>query len=84
MDNGVQSMNGYPGGGQYGGLESSNGGGEETNGVAASNGEQASEGPKYSDINLILDQILDMSGQNIDEAQVKKILVSCKRGFSME
>lgn len=73
MDNGVQGMNGgYPGG-QYGGLESTNGGAEETNGVATNNSEQQSEGPKYSDINLILDQILDMSGQNIDEAQVREL-----------
>ena len=28
------------------------------------------EAPKYSDINMILDQILTMSDQNIDEAQV--------------
>ena len=70
MDNGtIHGMNGA-----YGnafGIESGNsdGAGAETNGVqAVENG--AGEGPKYSDINLILDQILTMSDQNIDEAQV--------------
>ena len=71
MDNGtIHGMNGA-----YGNAfvkESGNtdtGGGAETNGVqAGENG--AGEGPKYSDINLILDQILTMSDQNIDEAQV--------------
>ena len=70
MDNGtIHGMNGA-----YGnafGMESGNtdGGGAETNGVqSVENG--SGEGPKYSDINLILDQILTMSDQNIDEAQV--------------
>ena len=73
MDNGtIHGMNGA-----YGnafGIESGNsdGVGAETNGVqAVENG--AGEGPKYSDINLILDQILTMSDQNIDEAQVLRI-----------
>ena len=46
----------------------------ETNG-----GGEAGEGAKFSDINLILDQILTMSDQNIDEAQVFKII-----SFSLE
>ena len=73
MDNG--GMHGMNGGYQAGpgagyGLEqaATNGGGQveaETNG-----GGEAGEGAKFSDINLILDQILTMSDQNIDEAQV--------------
>ena len=56
------------------GLEqaATNGGGQveaETNG-----GGEAGEGAKFSDINLILDQILTMSDQNIDEAQVAQTL----------
>jgi len=80
MDNGtIHGMNGA-----YGnafGMESGNtdtGGGAETNGVqAGENG--AGEGPKYSDINLILDQILTMSDQNIDEAQARKHTLNCHR-----
>ena len=57
-------MNGYQGGGGYN-MEAAqpNGNGrlEEAEG----------EAPKYSDINLILDQILSMSDQSVDEAQVK-------------
>ena len=30
------------------------------------------EGPKYSDINNILDQILNITDQSLDEAQVDK------------
>ena len=61
------------------GLEqaATNGGGQveaETNG-----GGEAGEGAKFSDINLILDQILTMSDQNIDEAQVFKTI-----SFSLE
>ena len=75
MDNG--GMHGMNGGYQAGpgagyGLEqaATNGGGQveaETNG-----GGEAGEA-KFSDINLILDQILTMSDQNIDEAQVLRI-----------
>ena len=58
-------MNGYQGGGGYN-MEAAqpNGNGrlEETDG----------EAPKYSDINLILDQILSMSDQSVDEAQVRQ------------
>ena len=69
---------GYQPGPGYG-LEqaATNGGGQveaETNG-----GGEAGEGAKFSDINLILDQILTMSDQNIDEAQVFKII-----SFSLE
>ena len=65
MDNGgLHGMNGYQGGGGYN-MEAAqpNGNGrlEEAEG----------EAPKYSDINLILDQILSMSDQSVDEAQVK-------------
>ena len=42
------------------------------NGVV--DGQQGSEGegPKYSDINNILDQILNITDQSLDEAQVDK------------
>lgn len=80
MDNGtIHGMNGA-----YGnafGMESGNtdtGTGAESNGVqAGENG--GGEGPKYSDINLILDQILTMSDQNIDEAQARKHTLNCHR-----
>ena len=67
MDNGgLHGMNGYQGGGGYN-MEAAqpNGNGrlEEAEG----------EAPKYSDINLILDQILSMSDQSVDEAQVKSL-----------
>ena len=76
MDNGgLHGMNGYQGGGGYN-MEAAqpNGNGrlEEAEG----------EAPKYSDINLILDQILSMSDQNIDEAQVeqaRKQTLNCHR-----
>ena len=66
MDNGsIHGMNGSYGNNAFGNTD----GGAETNGVqTVENG--SGEGPKYSDINLILDQILTMSDQNIDEAQV--------------
>jgi hypothetical protein len=48
-------QNGYPG---YPGLGAEQGGGE-------------GEGAKYSDINSILDQILNITDQSLDEAQVR-------------
>merc|ERR1719450_1690760 len=48
--------------------------GEETEG----------EAPKYSDINLILDQILSMSDQNIDEAQVEQARKQTLNGHRMK
>ena len=76
MDNGgLHGMNGYQGGGGYN-MEAAqpNGNGrlEEAEG----------EAPKYSDINLILDQILSMSDQSVDEAQVeqaRKQTLNCHR-----
>jgi len=50
-----------------------------TNGQGEENGGGESEGPKYSDINMILDQILTMSDQNIDEAQARKHTLNCHR-----
>jgi hypothetical protein len=49
-------QNGYPG--YPGGLGAEQGGGGE------------GEGAKYSDINSILDQILNITDQSLDEAQV--------------
>ena len=68
-------MNGYQGGGGYNmepAQPNGNGRLEETEG----------EAPKYSDINLILDQILSMSDQSVDEAQVeqsRKQTLNCHR-----
>merc|ERR1719305_210326 len=68
-------MNGFQGGGGYN-MEAAqpNGNGrlEDAEG----------EAPKYSDINLILDQILSMSDQSVDEAQVeqaRKQTLNCHR-----
>ena len=76
MDNGgLHGMNGYQGGGGYNmepAQPNGNGRLEETEG----------EAPKYSDINLILDQILSMSDQSVDEAQVeqsRKQTLNCHR-----
>ena len=67
----IHNMNGGYQGGGYG-LEQTN-----TNGQGEENGGE-SEGPKYSDINMILDQILTMSDQNIDEAQVLVAFIKLK------
>ena len=72
MDN--STMHGMNGG--YGatfGLEGNTNGGAGDGGTETNGENGAGEGPKYSDINLILDQILTMSDQNIDEAQVLRI-----------
>jgi hypothetical protein len=53
-------QNGYPG--YPGGLGAEQGGGGE------------GEGAKYSDINSILDQILNITDQSLDEAQVIVVL----------
>jgi pre-B-cell leukemia transcription factor 1 len=37
------------------------------------------EGPKYSDINNILDQILNITDQSLDEAQARKHTLNCHR-----
>ena len=65
MDNGgLHGMNGFQGDGYNMEAAQPNGNGrlEEAEG----------EAPKYSDINLILDQILSMSDQSVDEAQVRQ------------
>ena len=75
MDNGgLHGMNGFQGGGYNMEAAQPNGNGrlEEVEG----------EAPKYSDINLILDQILSMSDQSVDEAQVeqaRKQTLNCHR-----
>ena len=67
MDNGtIHNMNGGYQEGGYGMEQQGNTNGGQTE----ENGDTNNEGPKYSDINMILDQILTMSDQNIDEAQV--------------
>jgi len=50
-----------------------NGGGQENNGGAT--GGQ----PQYSDINQILDQILNITDQSLDEAQARKHTLNCHR-----
>ena len=52
-----------------------NGGGQENNGGAAGPGGQ----PQYSDINQILDQILNITDQSLDEAQARKHTLNCHR-----
>ena len=42
--------------------------------VAEAGGGQNGSGPNYSDINQILDQILNITDQSLDEAQVRYIL----------
>merc|ERR1712110_752849 len=42
-------------------------------------GTQEGEGPKYSDINNILDQILNITDQSLDEAQARKHTLNCHR-----
>lgn len=37
------------------------------------------EGPRYSDINLLLDQILNITDQSLDEAQARKHTLNCHR-----
>ena len=37
------------------------------------------DGPKYSDINTILDQILNITDQSLDEAQARKHTLNCHR-----
>ena len=41
--------------------------------------EPENEGSKYSDINAILDQILNITDQSLDEAQVRNILGCLER-----
>ena len=44
------------------------------------NGENVeNEGPRYSDINLLLDQILNITDQSLDEAQARKHTLNCHR-----
>ena len=44
------------------------------------NGENVeNESPRYSDINLLLDQILNITDQSLDEAQARKHTLNCHR-----
>ena len=52
-----------------------NGGGQENNGGAGGPGGQ----PQYSDINQILDQILNITDQSLDEAQARKHTLNSHR-----
>lgn len=49
--------------------------------VAAASGgaDQNGSGPNYSDINQILDQILNITDQSLDEAQARKHTLNCHR-----
>jgi len=67
-------QNGYQG---YQGME-----GQQASSPAPSNGtsvEGDGDGPKYSDINTILDQILNITDQSLDEAQARKHTLNCHR-----
>jgi len=67
-------QNGYQG---YQGMD-----GQEASSPAPSNGnsvEGEGDGPKYSDINTILDQILNITDQSLDEAQARKHTLNCHR-----
>merc|ERR1712110_1018096 len=52
-----------------------NAGGNGAVGDAGQNG----SGPNYSDINQILDQILNITDQSLDEAQARKHTLNCHR-----
>ena len=83
MDNGgLHNMNGYQGGVQGVPGYNMDPNSAPVNGNGRVGEEAEGEAPKYSDINLILDQILSMSDQNIDEAQVeqaRKQTLNCHR-----
>jgi hypothetical protein len=51
-----------------------NGGGDGQNG-----GGHVAAAPQYSDINQILDQILNITDQSLDEAQVSHVLYALRR-----
>ncbi len=60
----------------------SNGGGEGASGGASTPGQNGSGGtPQYSDINQILDQILNITDQSLDEAQVLLFFFFLQRYF---
>ena len=58
-------------------------GGEEVGSPPAANGNNGenteNEAPRYSDINLLLDQILNITDQSLDEAQARKHTLNCHR-----
>jgi len=49
------------------------------NGNNGGGGETEGEAPRYSDINQILDQILNITDQSLDEAQARKHTLNCHR-----
>jgi len=49
------------------------------NGGEAPTSPAENEGPRYSDINLLLDQILNITDQSLDEAQARKHTLNCHR-----
>lgn len=56
-------------------------GGEEVGSPVSANGDNntENEAPRYSDINLLLDQILNITDQSLDEAQARKHTLNCHR-----
>jgi len=77
MDTGIMhNLNGYQGYNM--GSE-----GQQTTSPPPTNGngrvETEGEGAKYSDINNILDQILNITDQSLDEAQARKHTLNCHR-----
>jgi len=74
-----QTQNSYPGQQGYGDAAAANVA-EVGSPPANGNSENAeNEGPRYSDINLLLDQILNITDQSLDEAQARKHTLNCHR-----
>lgn len=79
MDRGSMHPLGQNGGG-YAGYGMVEGGHEAASPPPPNgNGEGESEAPRYSDINQILDQILNITDQSLDEAQARKHTLNCHR-----
>jgi len=70
--------NGYQAQPQYPGLDQPTSPGS-TNGNSVEGGGEVDGSPKYSDINAILDQILNITDQSLDEAQARKHTLNCHR-----
>ena len=74
-----QTQTSYPGQQGYGDQATAPGA-EVGSPPANGNSENAeNEGPRYSDINLLLDQILNITDQSLDEAQARKHTLNCHR-----
>ena len=74
-----QTQPSYPGQQGYG--DAAAGTGAEVGSPPANGSSEnaENEGPRYSDINLLLDQILNITDQSLDEAQARKHTLNCHR-----